>query len=86
MGRGPDPEKIDVALADRMADMFYLEGEGISAGANLLAGITYVWPQLNHQLPRAGRALAAWRRVDPGGAGEALCAELMATMADWLAT
>jgi hypothetical protein len=79
-----DVEQIDKAVADRMAERLYLEREGISAGANLLAGVLAVWPQWQGQLPRAARALKAWRQLDPGGAGEAIAAEMVVCMADWL--
>ena len=77
----PEPELMDIALADCMAELLYLHQEGITSGANLLSGVLHIWPQLSGRLPRAARALAAWRKVDPSGAGEALCAEVMVVMA-----
>ena len=79
LGR-PDPILMDIALADRMAEQLYIDGEGIAAGANLLSGVVHIWPQLTGHLPCAARALAAWRKVEPAGVGEALCAEVMMVM------
>ena len=54
----------DVALADHMADLCFLEKRGHSAGVQLLAGFCHFFPEHRGHLPLAGRASSAWTKLE----------------------
>ena len=47
---------------------------------NLTEIVLHVWPELEGNLPQAARAMRSWKLLDPGGAGEAVAAELLVVM------
>jgi hypothetical protein len=71
----------DVALADYMSDLCYLERQGYSAGVQLLAGWCHFFPEDRGRLPLAGRASSSWVKLAAPLEGGPLPPEAIGVMA-----
>ena len=74
--------QIDAAAADFLAERCFIHRDGLGTAANLLSGMLHIWPHFENKLPYTARALQAWQRTDPGGAGEAIAAETVLCLAE----